>query len=393
MFVINSNEGYFVHLLKSALKNEQPVEKPDEVEWQKVFEIGLMQNAANLVWFSIEKLNNKPEGELYAQWQEVYAKAASKCFKQMMESEFLADEFTKRGYDILFLKGSKIREYYPSPDMRTMTDIDLLVKSEEREPVRKIMKELDYDEDLMDDGQVDAFKKLPIIYTEIHYDYSNINHAYHDIFSIDWNKLVKTDREHIYEMTYEDLYFFNFGHYVKNIAKVGIGVRTVLDCYVLWNCASEEQKENILKKFENMEFKAFHDNILKIAHIWFDDMEDDGSLDNAQMYLIETSTYGNDKKTQAISLINDERNTESISKTRYILKRIFPGANELYFRFGIKKRIILLLPFLWFARMILLIFSGKEKKENIKQNYSIIESLTPEEVEYERLVRKEFGIL
>ena len=393
MFVLNSDEGYFIHLLKCALKDEQPKEKPEEVGWGRVFEIALKQNAANLAWFSIEKLNSRPPAELYNEWQQVYAKAASKCLKQMMEIEFLADEFTKRGYDIMFLKGSKIREYYPSPDMRTMTDIDILVNTQDRKPVRAVMKELGYEEDIMDDGQVDAFFKLPVIYTEVHYDFSNENHAYHDLFHIEWDRLIETERPHIYEMTFEDLYFFNFGHYVKNMSKVGMGIRAVLDCYILWSSASQQQREDILKKFEGTEINTFHSKVLKIADIWFCGGEDDGTLNNAQKYLLETGTYGNDKKTEAISLIKDEHNIKSISKLRYALNRIFPGSEALYYRFGIKRKNPLLLPFLWIARVVLLVFSHKEKMQSIKNEYAILDEISPEEVEYEKLVREEFGII
>jgi hypothetical protein len=309
MFEFDSNEGYFLHLIKCALKDEQPDEKPSEVDWTKVFEIGLKQDAANLAWFSIEKLNNKPEGELYTEWQEVYAKAASKCLKQMMEIDFLAEEFTKRGYDIMFLKGSKIREYYPSPDMRTMTDIDLLVKAEDRKPVRALMKELGYEEDLMDDGQVDAFKKEPIIYTEIHYDFSAENHVHHDLFTINWDNLIETDRPHIYEMTFEDLYFFNVGHYVKNINSMGMGIRGIIDSFILWNAADDEQKKNILKKFENTELEEFNNNILKITDVWFNGADDDGSLDNVQNYLLETETYGSYRTKLMMGFIDSNEQT------------------------------------------------------------------------------------
>ncbi|MBQ9530762.1 MAG: nucleotidyltransferase family protein [Eubacterium sp.] len=391
MFNIKSNEGYFLHLIKSALKDEQPIEKPDEVNWEYVLRIAERQNAANLCWFSIEKLNNKPDGELYTYWQDVYAKAASKCLQQMMEIDFLSEEFTKRGYDICFLKGSKIREYYPSPDMRTMTDIDLLVRAQDRKPIRELMKSLGYEEDLMDDGQVDAFKKLPVIYTEIHYDFSAENHVYHEYFTIDWDKLVETQTPHVFEMTYEDLYFFNVGHYVKNMSKVGMGIRSIVDCFVLWNSASEKQKENILKKFENTELKAFNDNLLKIAGIWFCDADDDGTLDNVQHYLLETKTYGKTGENEAIMLIESKQNDKS--KTSFIIRRIFPKSEELFKRFNVKRKNVLLIPFLWLARIILLVFSGKEKKEKVKKEYSAVKDISSQEIEYETIVRKEIGLL
>ena len=388
MFELNSNEGYFLHLIKTELKNEQPEEKPSEVEWNKVFEIGLRQNAANLAWFSIEKLNNPPEGELFNQWQEVYAKAASKCLKQMMETDLLSEAFTSKSYDIMFLKGSKIREYYPSPDMRTMTDIDLLVKAEDREPVRELMRSLGYEDDLLNDGQVDAFKKLPVIYVEVHYDFSAENHIYHEMFSIDWDKLVKTDKDHIYEMTFEDLYFFNVGHYAKNMHNRGMGIRAILDCFVLWNAANDEQKENILKKFESTELKEFNNNLLKIADIWFNDTDDDGSLDNVQSYLLKTKTYGSYKNE---IVLGAARNINSDSKLKYVFSKVFPSAEYLYKRFNVKQQ-PLLLPILWLLRIILLIFSKKEKKEHVRNQYNTFEQISAEDIDYEIHIRREFGL-
>lgn len=391
MFAFNSNEGYFLHLIKCALKDEQPEEKPNEVEWQKVFEIAQRQTAANLCWFSIEKLNNKPDGELFDAWQEVYAKAASKCLKQMMEIDFLSEEFTKRGYDICFLKGSKIREYYPSPDMRTMTDIDLLVRAQDRKPIRELMKSIGYEVDLLDDGQVDAFKKEPVIYLEIHFDFSAENHAYHELFTIDWNNLVETNRPHIYEMTFEDLYFFNTGHYIKNMSKVGMGIRSVVDSYILWKSADKKQIENIVAKFRDAKIENFNNNLLKIANIWFEGNEDDGSLDNVQNYLVETSTYGKTGENEAIMMIENNQNEKS--NNSYILRRIFPKSDELLKRFNLNRKYAFLIPFLWFARILLLVFSGKEKKNKVKKEYSAIKDMSSEEVEYETIVRKEIGLL
>ena len=393
MFDFNSAEGYFLHLLKCALKDEQPEEKPSEVDWNKVFEIGLRQNAANLAWFSIEKLNNKPQGELFTVWQEEYAKTASKCLKQMMEIDFLTEEFSNRGYDIMFLKGSKIREYYPSPDMRTMTDIDLLVKSDKREPVREIMTEIGYIPDIMDDGQVDAFKKLPIIYTEVHYDFSDENHIHHEFFTIDWNKLEKTDRPHIYQMTFEDLYFFNVGHYVKNMNRVGMGIRGVIDCFVLWNKANQEQRKLILEKFEGTDIKKFNENLLKISDIWFNGAEDDGSLDKVQSYLLNTSTYGDIQKGVVLRFIDTKDNAKSKSKLLFLIQRIFPSKEFLFNRFNVKHRNVLLIPILWILRIILLPFSKGQGKDGRRNDIKYLGKFSTDDVDYEIEIRKDFGLL
>ena len=393
MFEFNSSEGYFLHLIKCALKDEQPEEKPSEVDWTKVFEIGLKQDAANLAWFSVEKLNNKPEGELFTAWEEAYAKSASRCLKQMMEIDLLTEAFTSAGYDIMFLKGSKIRDYYPSPDMRYMTDIDILVKAENREPVREFMRSLGYEDDLLDDGNVDAFKKYPIVYVEVHYDFSAENHVYHDIFSIDWDRLVKTDKEHIFEMTFEELYFFNVGHYAKNMHNRGMGIRAILDCFVLWNAATDEQKKIILEKFENTELREFHNNLLKIMNIWFNGAEDDGSLDNVQSYLLKTETYGSRKSEVMLRFIDDSGEAKAKSKIGFLMGRIFPPKEELYSRFRIKKNLFFLLPFLWLLRIILIPFSKPQNKSGRRNEIKNLKNFSTDDVEYEIEIRKEFGLI
>ena len=391
MFSLNSAEGYFLHLIKTALKDEPPEEKPNEVEWEKVFEIALRQNAANLAWFSIEKLNNKPQGEIYNMWQQVYAKAASKCLKQMMEIDLLSEEFTNRGYDIMFLKGSKIRSYYPSPDMRTMTDIDLLIKAEDRQPIREIMRSLGYEEDLMDDGQVDAFKKQPVIYTEIHYDLMYKTHQYHEFFHADWNSFIETEKPHVYEMTFEDLYCFNIGHYAKNMYSKGIGVRSVVDCYILWNKATEKQKELIQQKLKEKQLLEFNSKLVEISDIWFNDCEDNCDLEDVQQLLLSNGVYGS-KKNLAAVLLMDNSNAKS-SRFSFFMKRIFPSANYLFERYGIKHRNILLIPFLWIRRVFGLIFSNKEKTDSIKAEVNNLESINDSDIEFVQSVYKKFGLI
>jgi hypothetical protein len=255
------------------------------------------------------------------------------------------------------------------------------------------MKELGYEEDLMDDGQVDAFKKEPIIYTEIHYDFSAENHVHHDLFTINWDNLIETDRPHIYEMTFEDLYFFNVGHYVKNINSMGMGIRGIIDSFILWNAADDEQKKNILKKFENTELEEFNNNILKITDVWFNGADDDGSLDNVQNYLLETETYGSYRTKLMMGFIDSNEQTVKKTKLQYILERLFPLKEEMYGRFNIKGNPFFLLPFLWLIRLILLPFSKKENKEGRKRYLNNLNKFSKDDLEYEIEIRKEFGIL
>ena len=131
MFQLDSVQGYFIHLLSCALNSQQPQEKPDNVSFNDVFALAQNQLFANLAWVSVAKLNNKPSQELAKKWETIYSVDLMRCATQLFELDYLVDSFTAKGFDVMPLKGSVIRNYYPVPDMRTMSDIDLLVKTQD----------------------------------------------------------------------------------------------------------------------------------------------------------------------------------------------------------------------------------------------------------------------
>ena len=64
----------------------------------------------------------------------------------------------------------------------------------------------------------------------------------------------------------------------------------------------------------------------------------------------------------------------------------------MYSRFGIKKKLPFLLPILWIARVILLIFAPKKKIEKIKNEVEVINDISQDEIERGKKVFEEFGI-
>ena len=390
MFDFDTNEGYFLHLVKCALKSEQPTEAPETVDFVKVLEISKRHDVENLTFLSVEKLQRKIDDELFASWQELYFKDQKRCLFQDMALEELVEAFTGKSIDCMPLKGSVIKNYYPNPDLRSMGDIDFLVREQNRQIVRDIMHSLGYEDDILDDGQVDGFKKDRLVYVEIHYDFSAENHAYHDLFSIDWSKLLPTETQHLYKMDFEDLYFFNVGHYAKNMHNRGMGIRAVVDGYVLWNKMSVEQKHSLLNRFAQTELNDFHNRLLEIADVWFDDKGADERLMLIQDYLINKPTYGNKKDEITMYAIRDNADASNL---KYIIRKIFPSSDELYRRFNIKHRFSIFLPYLWIARIFSQLFGNKAKWDKAKEQAEAFKTVKQDDIDYKRSVLKDFGLI
>lgn len=387
MLNLDTTQGYFIHLMACALNSTQPVEKPDNVSFEDVYQLSNKQLFANATFVSIDKLRNKPPKELYEKWQASYAFRLAQCANQLFELDLLVDSFVSQGYDVMPLKGSIVRNYYPTPDMRTMTDVDLLVKADDREAVRKIMYSCGYEMFIPDDGQVDTFKKGNHCYIDLHYYLMAKNHHGQEHFQDTWDIAFETDKKGVYAFTYEDLYVYNVGHYAKHMFSSGTGMRCVADAYVLWKNATEEQKVIINEKLKQKELFTFNEQLVKVAGIWFDGEEDDGTTDDIQAYFIDTSTYGNEDSVDAIKLMTDSG--ESISKWEYFKKRIFPGAEYLYERYNVKHKCPLLLPFLWLYRLFSIMFIGKRVAKEVTKT----ENVTKEEIEKSRILYSKLGLL
>lgn len=101
MFDFNTNEGYFLHLLKCGLKSEKPEEPPVGIDFEAIFELAKKQDAENIVFLSIDQLENNIDSNLYSIWQEAYYKRMKYSAFQDMALEELIGAFTKAEIDCM----------------------------------------------------------------------------------------------------------------------------------------------------------------------------------------------------------------------------------------------------------------------------------------------------
>ena len=129
---------------------------------------------------------------------------------------------------------------------------------------------------------------------------------------------------------------------------------------------------------------------MQIADIWFDDKADDGSTDMLQEYLVSKPTYSSKKDEITMYTVYDESND---SNFKYIMRKVFPSANELYQRFDIKHNCFLLIPFLWLYRVLLQLFGNKAKWNKAKEQLNSFKDIDDNDINYERKIRQEFGLM
>ena len=84
------------------------------------------------------------------------------------ERKAIFEEFGKNGIWYMPLKGAVLKDYYPLPVMRQMSDNDILFDASRADDVKMIMESLGFTSVYFDTGHQDDYQKAPVSHFEMH---------------------------------------------------------------------------------------------------------------------------------------------------------------------------------------------------------------------------------
>ena len=121
------------------------------LDWNRVFETAKFHNVAPLMYPNLKALNNSqpiPEDILH-QFRKINNLTGIRNAKLYNELKIVLREFKENGIDVILLKGATLALLiYKNISLRPMSDIDILVKKDDAQKIKKILIEKGYKEDL-----------------------------------------------------------------------------------------------------------------------------------------------------------------------------------------------------------------------------------------------------
>jgi len=352
-----TTDKYVIHLVRCTLKNEQPQEKSENLSWEDVFRLADKHMIANIVWYSVNKLKNQPEPELWKKWTELKNKALVKDIIQRDECRKLTASFENKKIRCMLLKGIFLKELYPQSDFRTMSDIDIVIDVENIQKARNIMQSLGYTYKNAGVKNHDVYFKKPVMNVEIHkrlfssISMNNLAEYYKNAFT----KAEKTaDCKYIYKMTDEEFYIYILSHFYKHYSKSGSGIRSVIDVYVLnhsiYERLNKQSLNNTLKKLQLLDFR---NQITELSETWFGENRESSELANISDYIINSGTYG-----KMSNLIDNK--IKGKGRKRYFIECVFPPLYIMKNNYPILNKMTFLLPFMWIWRWIFSLITKRD---------------------------------
>lgn len=361
-----SEYEYLVHLIRCALQDKQPIEKPDKLSFDKVFEYGKEHEVANIAFISIQRLHKKPNDDLYTKWKTVYAFSIQRHANQMNAREKIVDSLNKAAIRHVELQGTIMKTFYPYQEWRMMSDIDFIIDKENLDAAKSVMEELGYQTKNPNGVEIDAYGKNGIA-VELHSDFFDPNSICYgtitDVFSSS-SKIGDTYSNHADDTTF---YLYNLLHCVKHYLQRGAGIRRIMDMYIMRIYLSDKVDwEYINNIILNSGYKSTVDEIFSIVDKWFFDVETETDFSKIEEHIYLSNNHG----TTQVLLKNEYRRSNArgrcLFKMRKYIALIFPSKERIYKAYPFCKNHNIPLVISWCYRWINALGNSKKRKNAIK---------------------------
>lgn len=321
------------------------------------------------------------------QLDKVYKTALYKSVFQEEEFKQIKKMLSTNNIPFISLKGPLIRKLYPSPEMRTMADLDIIVPKKDLKRIKKLMLEMNYDM-AHQGGNHDVYLKKPFMNVEMHRNMIDESYELSKYYKNIWDKAIlkeENSTEHI--LSDEDTYLFIVAHSAKHYGAGGTGVRSVLDIYFYLKHFNNLDQAYIDLELSKLHLTQYESTIKALAFGWFDGkklQEDDITMGR---YILRSGVYGV-QKNSVVSAIALENETESLRyrKWKYLWRRAFPSYKNMKNLFPSLGFMPPLLPLYYLYRLLKALFSGKVVSQTKE-----IKNISESDIKSNQEVKKKTG--
>lgn len=386
---------YLLSIIKATLEGNL-IEKNSEISQTKLYSLAKFHSIEHLLYYQLQIFD---EEDVITLIKQSYMKQVHKTALFDVELEAICDALEQKHIKHMPLKGSIMKHLYPSIEMRSMADLDILFEKNKHKEVANIFKELGYTrEGKGSDSNHDVYMRAPLMNVEMHKEMMNEVFAYAKYYETIWdNVILKSGTNYQYFLSNEDFYIFHICHAGKHFDNGGTGIRTIVDEYVYLNKYQDTLNwQYIYQELGKLNLTLFEKNIKNLAFYWFDENyqfteTEKTLLNDLTNFIVSSGTYGTTKQfmIQKGFISEDMLNTVNQSKFKFIVRKIFPTFKDMKRKYIILKKMPFLLPFFWCWRLIKTLF---RKDNNAFHQMHTLSSIKEEEINKYKELKDKTGI-
>lgn len=360
---MNQTHKAIILMIKSAIL-QQPQSLPEGFSLDQVMGLIRKHHMAALIYDGALRCGYSPAEQSMQQLFRLYYGALLKSEGQQGAIRRICNAFSREGIDYMLLKGSRMKDLYPKPELRYMGDADILIREEQYGQIQPVMKSLGFV--FRGETEHELLWRSDDLTAELHKCLIPArNRDLYEYYGDGW-KLALPMGEHAHCMKAEDEWVYLFTHFAKHYRSGGVGCRYVADLWV-WRRAHPDMDEAYIRRaLCAMQLEDFHAHILRLLDYWFADGPEDETLDIITEFIFSSGSWGVDEVrvlSQAVRNIKYST-TGSSGRLLYLRKTVFPDVQTLRYSYKVLYKAPWLLPVVWVIRIVEKVFFDRKKWKN-----------------------------
>lgn len=339
---------------------------PEDCDWNAVYRFGKMQQATMMLYYGAVNSGyaGNAEGFLKLRQNAMYCTAVEQ--NQLCQAERIFSCFDHAEVDYLPLKGITLKQLYPATEMRTMSDIDVLIRTEQYDRIRPLMVELGFTEGVQSDHEY-VWQRAGGVYVELH---KALVPSYETDFAAcyrdPWSRAKPVEGcPHRYSMSAEDAFVYLLMHLAKHYRGGGIGVLHMTDIWLYLRANPHMDEAEITGQLRQLGLLKFYENVRHTLRVWFEGGTSDEMSERITRCVLSSGSYGTDDgRTRAAVLRDAERSGSTRkAKRKMTLSALFPSYGVMKEKYPVLRPLPVLLPGAWIYRWVTALLF---RRENIR---------------------------
>ena len=375
---MNDFQRGILAVIKSGFTGEKASVAAD-FPWAEAVKFAKAQSLEVMLFLGAEKSGVQIPAEVFSTLQKRAMLMLAYAVRQDSEADRIFALLRDKNIDFLPLKGAILRHMYPETGMRFMSDIDVLIKSEQYPAVEKLMRDEGYSFVCESDHEY-IWDRKNILHIEFHRRLiPSYNKDYFAYYGDGWRP-AKRDNGSEYKMSDEDFLIYIFTHLAKHYRDSGIGLKHFIDIWVYLSKKPELDMEYVEAELEKLQLSEFFKNVRAALKVWFEGGAENEKSDMITNWSFSGGAYVCYEKKVLSSAVKEaaDRDGKKDSRIMRVAKAAFMPYALMCQKYPFLRKAPVLLPVMWLVRIA---SAAIFKRGNIKKRNSEINMMTDTNVD------------
>ncbi|MBQ9761966.1 MAG: nucleotidyltransferase family protein [Oscillospiraceae bacterium] len=363
---VSREQWGLIYLTRCALRGEDA--EPEKLAGLDLQRLLSLAKKHSMNAMAARPLRKVLDPETMLQWKKAMEKAMRKNILLDTERRILCAEMEVRGIWYMPLKGSILKDLYPTMDMRQMSDQDILYDASYREEICRMFLARGYTQEGREDSHHDTYHKEPVYNIEMHHA---LIEEGDDIHMAKYYRNVK-DRlipdkpgGFGHHFTDEDFYVYMTAHAYRHYVERGIGIRALVDIHVYENKKPNLDWSYIEKECAKLRIDGYEKRSRILSRKLFGSEQiqelDEGDLD-LLIYSFDAGTHGSEAGfiDHELKRMQKGGKISFWTKIRFLFRRLFPSPEWMMQKNKKLRQHPWMIPFAWIGRLFRGAFRRRE---------------------------------